>query len=69
MFIKLNEFNKFANMMEKENPVEVGVKGGNIAREFKVLQDRDVNRSSGKAEDGKFYQELFQSSLKNQSRL
>lgn len=22
MFIKLNDFNKFANLMEKENPVE-----------------------------------------------
>lgn len=65
MFIKLNDFNKFANLMEKENPADYGAKGHNNARDFKVLQDRDVNRHQGKGEDGKFYQELFQSSLKN----
>ena len=59
MFIKLNDFNKFANLMEKENPVEHQGKSANNMREFKVLQDWDVNRGSVKAEDGKFYQELF----------
>lgn len=37
MFIKLNDFNKFANLMEKENPVEHQGKSANNAREFKVL--------------------------------
>lgn len=27
MFIKLNDFNKFANLMEKENPMEALGKG------------------------------------------
>lgn len=37
MFIKLNDFNKFANLMEKENPVEHTGKGASNIREFKVL--------------------------------
>jgi hypothetical protein len=69
MFYKLNDFNKFSNMMEKENPLEQIAKGQQIIKEIRVLHDRDLNKSNNKGEDGKFYQELFQSSLKNQARL
>lgn len=59
MFANFIETNKIMknNSHAKENPTE------SFLKKPKVLGERDPNQ------DQKFYQELFQSSLRNQSKL